>query len=70
MNVFLDTLQEVLGEIASNSNAIQDVVQNVGKSVDTANTNAYDVSAVMEELSATMEEVSSSATTVTDNILK
>lgn len=68
MNVFLDTLQEVLGEIASNSNAIQDVVQNVGKSVDTANTNAYDVSAVMEELSATMEEVSSSATTVTDNI--
>lgn len=69
MNVFLDTLQEVLGEIATNSNAIQDVVQNVGKSVDTANTNAYDVSAVMEELSATMEEVSSSATTVTDNIL-
>jgi methyl-accepting chemotaxis protein len=68
MNVFLDTLQEVLGEIATNSNAIQDVVQNVGKSVDTANTNAYDVSAVMEELSATMEEVSSSATTVTDNI--
>lgn len=68
MNVFLDTLQEVLGEIATNSNAIQDVVQNVGKSVDIANTNAYDVSAVMEELSATMEEVSSSATTVTDNI--
>lgn len=68
MNVFLDTLQEVLGEIATNSNAIQDVVQNVGKSVDTANTNAYDISAVMEELSATMEEVSSSATTVTDNI--
>ena len=68
MNVFLDTLQEVLGKIATNSNAIGDVVQNVGKSVETANTNAYDVSAVMEELSATMEEVSSSATTVTDNI--
>ena len=68
MNVFLDTLQEVLGKIATNSNAIGDVVQNVGRSVETANTNAYDVSAVMEELSATMEEVSSSATTVTDNI--
>ena len=68
MNVFLDTLQEVLGKIATNSNAIGDVVQNVGRSVETANTNAYDVSAVMEELSATMEEVSSSAATVTDNI--
>ena len=68
MNVFLGTLQEVLGKIATNSNAIGDVVQNVGRSVETANTNAYDVSAVMEELSATMEEVSSSATTVTDNI--
>ena len=68
MNVFLDTLQKVLGKIATNSNAIGDVVQNVGRSVETANTNAYDVSAVMEELSATMEEVSSSAATVTDNI--
>ena len=55
-------------ENTTNSNAIGDVVQNVGRSVETANTNAYDVSAVMEELSATMEEVSSSATTVTDNI--
>ena len=27
MNVFLDTLQEVLGKIATNSNAIGDVVQ-------------------------------------------
>ena len=35
MNVFLDTLQEVLGKIATNSNAIGDVVQNVGRSVET-----------------------------------
>ena len=47
MNVFLDTLQEVLGKIATNSNAIGDVVQNVGRSVETANTNAYDVSACL-----------------------
>ena len=59
------------GSSRKNRNKLQcdrDVVQNVGRSVETANTNAYDVSAVMEELSATMEEVSSSAATVTDNI--
>ena len=67
MNVFLDTLQEVLGKIATNSNAIGDVVQNVGRSVETANTNAYDVSAVMEELSATMQDISDNASRINEN---
>lgn len=47
---------------------IGDVVQNVGRSVETANTNAYDVSAVMEELLQRWRRFSSSAATVTDNI--
>ena len=68
INHFIETLQNIMSNIISNSNVLDGVVGNVASSVAASSDNANDISAIMEELSATMEEVSSSATTVTDNI--
>ncbi len=68
INVFLETLQRIMGRILLDSNEMGEIVSNVASSVSVANTNACDISAVMEELSATMEEVASSTTTVNGNI--
>lgn len=68
INVFLETLQRIMGQIVINSKDMGHVVSSVVSSVGTANSSACDISAVMEELSATMEEVSSSVTTVNDNV--
>ena len=58
INVFLETLQQIMSEIVSR----------VSGSVGTANSNACDISAVMEELSATMQEVASAVNTVNTNV--
>lgn len=68
INVFLETLQRIMGKIRMDSGEMGEIVNNVVNSVSTANANACDISSVMEELSATMEEVSSSTTNVNDNI--
>ena len=68
INHFIETLQNIMSNIISNSNVLDGVVGNVASSVAASSDNANDISAIMEELSATMEEVSSSAATVTDNI--
>lgn len=67
INLFVGTLEEIMGQLTHNSDKMDVLVSNIVNSVDASNTSACDISAVMEELSATMEEVSSSMTTVTEN---
>ncbi len=68
INVFLETLQRIMGQIVVDSKEMGEVVSSVVGSVGIANDSACDISALMQELSATMEEIASSATTVNSNV--
>ena len=68
VNVFIATLQDVMGKIISNTGKMTNIVENVTKNLSAANENVYDVSAVMEELSATMEEVSATTVGLTQDV--
>lgn len=68
MNVFLETLQRIMGRIVIDSREMGEIVTSVANSVGTANNNACDISAGMEELSATMQEVASAVNTVNSNV--
>ncbi len=68
INVFIVTLQDVMGKIIDNTGKMTNIVENVTKSVSSANVDACDVSAVMEELSATMEEVSATTVGLTQDV--
>ena len=64
INVFLETLQNIMSQIVSNADHLGSVVNTVSGSVNTASGNASDISSLLEELSATMEEISSTTTSV------
>lgn len=68
INVFLETLQNIMTQIISNAEHLGNVVNTVSGSVSTANENASGISALLEELSATMEEVSSTTTSVNNEV--
>lgn len=61
INVFMDKLQDIFKMITSNSQKMEEVVNEVRDSVVTSNNSVADLSAMTEELSATMEEMSSNA---------
>lgn len=67
INHFIETLQNIMSNIISNSNVLDGVVGNVASSVVASSDNANDISAIMEELSATMEEVSATTNSVSEN---
>ena len=67
INHFIETLQNLMSNIISNSNVLDGVVGNVASSVAASSDNANDISAIMEELSATMEEVSATTNSVSEN---
>ena len=67
INHFVETLQNIMSNIISNSNVLDGVVGNVASSVAASSDNANDISAIMEELSATMEEVSATTNSVSEN---
>ena len=67
INHFIETLQNIMSNIISNSNVLDGVVGNVASSVAVSSDNANDISAIMEELSATMEEVSATTNSVSEN---
>ena len=67
INHFIETLQNIMSNIISNSNVLDGVVGNVASSVAASSDNANDISAIMEELSATMEEVSATTNRVSEN---
>jgi methyl-accepting chemotaxis protein len=66
INVFVETLQNVMTDLSKNTQAIDETVANVVQKVDESNSSACDISAVMEELAASMEQVSSSMQTTND----
>ena len=63
INSYIETLQDIIGNISNNSIRLDEIVSSVTESVSSTNRSAIDISAVMEELSASMEEM---AATVTD----
>ena len=67
INHFIETLQNIMSNLISNSNVLDGVVGNVASSVAASSDNANDISAIMEELSATMEEVSATTNSVSEN---
>lgn len=67
INHFIETLQNIMSNIISNSNVLDGDVGNVASSVAASSDNANDISAIMEELSATMEEVSATTNSVSEN---
>lgn len=68
INVFIETLQQIMGRILADSNDMGAIVSNVVGSVTDANDSANDISAVMEELSATMQEVAASTALMNTNV--
>lgn len=67
VNVFIDTLQEIMKQIKDSTDSLNNIVANVISKVGTANDDSNNISAVMEELSASMEEVASTITNIETN---
>ena len=64
INKFIETLQNIMANIITNSNVLDGVVGSVASSVSSSSDNANDISAIMEELAATMQEVSATTSSV------
>lgn len=64
INIFLETLEEVMNEIVINSGKLNEAVDSVSLQIKGADDNASDISATIEELAASMEEVSATITEV------
>lgn len=67
INIFMTKLQEIFKIIVSNSNKMEEVVDEVRQSVQTSNGSVSDLSALTEELSATMQNISENASSINDN---
>lgn len=67
INTFIQTLQAIMRKITNSSNALDKMVEEVKESVNFVNSNAYDISAAMEELSSSMEEVAATSSNVNIN---
>lgn len=68
INIFIETLHKIMGQINISSTQLADIVKLVSGKVDTANNNSTDISAVMEELSASMQEISTTVTGIKDSV--
>ncbi len=69
INVFIETLQNIMGQIVSNADHLGSVVDTVYGSVNIASGNASDISSLLEQLSATMQEVTSTTANVNDEVI-
>lgn len=68
INVFIETLHKIMGQINTSSGQLGSIVNLVSDKVSTANDNSTNISSVMEELSATMDVISSSVNDIKDNV--
>lgn len=68
INVFVETLQEVMENIGENTTKMNHVVESVSENIAAAKEDSCQISAVMEELSATMEEVAGNAELVVTGV--
>lgn len=64
---FIETLQKIIKKITDSSDKLENISDEVADNVGSSNTNACDVSAVMEQMSATMEELSATVSAVNSN---
>ena len=67
INVFMEKLQNIFSMIVSNSQRMEEVVNEVQENVKTSNNSVSDLSALTEELTATMEQMSENATRINSN---
>lgn len=66
INVFMETLQEIMGQITTSSDTLESVVGLVADQVGSANDRTSRISSAMQELSASMEEISSTLSGVSE----
>ncbi len=70
INMFIETLQNIMGKITEDSQRLDVIVGSVSENVTTANDSSCDVSVVMEELSASMEEVAATVENISSNTMQ
>ena len=66
INNFIESLQNAMAKIKDSSDCMRESVIKIENHIGSANENAANVSAAMEELSATMEEVSATLSQITE----
>lgn len=69
VNLFIVTLQNIMGEIVSSSNDLGHSFASVNNSIVEANQNSSDISASMEEVAATMDTVTETILKVNENVM-
>lgn len=67
VNLFIGTLQKIMGEIVSSSVDLGDTFRSVNDSITLANENSGDISAAMEEVAATMDTVAATIGSINDS---
>lgn len=70
INIFIETLQNIMKKITNNSSSLEEIVGLVSGSVSTANNNSTDISSLMEELSSSMQEVTSVVANVNESTME
>ena len=70
INRFIATLQDVLKDVKSGANVLNDSSKSVSGQVTNANDNIMSTSAALEELSASMETVSGTITQINEKVAK
>lgn len=69
VNLFIITLQNIMGEIVASSGDLNRTFMNVNKSITEANENSSDISASMEEVAATMDSISSTVSGINESTI-
>lgn len=67
INSFLETLEDIMNQVSTNSDKLQLLTTNVSERITNANNSSSDISAIMQELNATMEEISASVMSIREN---
>ena len=68
INIFIETLHKIMGQINGSSTQLAGIVQLVSQKVDRTNESSVDISSAMEGLSASMQEVSSTVEGIKGNV--
>lgn len=67
VNLFIATLQKIMGEIVSSSGELNGSFQSVNGSIAEANDDSTDISASMEEIAATMDSISDTVNDINES---
>lgn len=66
VNLFIATLQKIMGQIVSSANDLNQAFVNVNDSIHKANADSSDISASSEEIAATMDNISTTVSHMND----